>query len=266
MSQLHQLKKYLTLDDVAKNLSSELKESVTKADVLTLGLDGRLTISVNFINLCYAMKGKIILNSEALSEQTEKLVDGSSIPLERTIDEHRVLRLDGEIHSIDDVWDLLMQSGERLELERENQQLTGESEVILVSSHGILVYKHTDPNVVFELQRSIFQEFSLEVDRDPLNYVSETELPQRSVLLVRIDSFDEFKKYHLKTSDKPSGTKTVNTQLKVISTLVDALIGGQTGIKNTDAEAVLSVLDQQGLEHPVEKKTLANYLEQAREL
>ena len=47
MSKLLKLKTWLTLDDAARHLSLMFGETVSKADVLRLALDGRLTLSIN---------------------------------------------------------------------------------------------------------------------------------------------------------------------------------------------------------------------------
>lgn len=68
--------------------------------------------------------------------------------------------------------------------------------------------------------------------------------------------------------EKGSGpsAKTLNSQLKIIAALSEALIGGLTGIKNKDAEAILAALDSAGVERPVGPKTLGNYLAEAKKL
>ncbi|QZA78653.1 hypothetical protein K4H28_04385 [Deefgea tanakiae] len=50
MSKLFKLKKAMSLSDTAKRLSASLNEEVTIADVLNLGLDGHLKLSVHFVN------------------------------------------------------------------------------------------------------------------------------------------------------------------------------------------------------------------------
>ena len=68
---------------------------------------------------------------------------------------------------------------------------------------------------------------------------------------------------------KPEGedvsTKTKNAYLKTINALAMTLISGSSGKPHSDAEAVLSLLDQAGIEHPVSKKKLADYLKEAGE-
>ncbi|MEX1670343.1 hypothetical protein AB4876_15595 [Zhongshania guokunii] len=58
-------------------------------------------------------------------------------------------------------------------------------------------------------------------------------------------------------------TKTKNAYLKTISALSMALISGSTGKPFTDAEVVLSLLDKAGIEHPVSRRKLAEYLKEA---
>ena len=59
-SKLFSLKEWLTLDDAAKHLSIVFGEEVTRADILRLALDKRLTLSVDFVNHASARKGKLI--------------------------------------------------------------------------------------------------------------------------------------------------------------------------------------------------------------
>ncbi len=66
----------------------------------------------------------------------------------------------------------------------------------------------------------------------------------------------------LKPKDEDIATKTKNAYLKTISALSMALISGSCGKPHTDAEAVLSILDKAGIEHPVSKRKLAEYLKE----
>ena len=65
MRTLLKLKSWLTLRDAASYLSILLGEDVTEADILGLGLDGRLTLSVSFLNFTLGRIGKIIPYNEA---------------------------------------------------------------------------------------------------------------------------------------------------------------------------------------------------------
>lgn len=60
MHKLFQLKKWLTLEDAARYLSLAFNEPVTEADILRLGLDEHLTLSVNFVNGTRARPGALV--------------------------------------------------------------------------------------------------------------------------------------------------------------------------------------------------------------
>lgn len=47
---LFNLKEWLTIPDAARHLSTIFDESLTEADILRLGLDGHLKLSVYFVN------------------------------------------------------------------------------------------------------------------------------------------------------------------------------------------------------------------------
>lgn len=60
--------------------------------------------------------------------------------------------------------------------------------------------------------------------------------------------------------------KTVNLQLKLIYALSTALAGGSlTGIKNKDAEIVMAALASKGINCPICKRTLSDYLDEGKE-
>jgi len=56
MSKLFKLKKWLTIEDTAKHLTSIFDEPVKDYDVLRFALDGHLEISVNLVNHATARK------------------------------------------------------------------------------------------------------------------------------------------------------------------------------------------------------------------
>ena len=66
--------------------------------------------------------------------------------------------------------------------------------------------------------------------------------------------------------EKDTSTKSANSYLKTIYALSDALVDGLTGKPNTDAECILAALATKGVDAPVGKKTLADYLAKAKEL
>ncbi|MDR3429996.1 hypothetical protein [Silvimonas sp.] len=60
MSKIYKLREWLTVPEAAKQLSISFGEEVTEADVLRLSLDGRLPLSVYFVNHAQARGGKVI--------------------------------------------------------------------------------------------------------------------------------------------------------------------------------------------------------------
>ncbi|MDD4274947.1 MAG: hypothetical protein PHG14_14620 [Desulfobacter postgatei] len=65
---LFNLKEWLTIPDAARHLSTIFDESVTEADILRLGLDGHLTISVYFVNHTDAKHMNIVPIEDVYSE------------------------------------------------------------------------------------------------------------------------------------------------------------------------------------------------------
>lgn len=59
MSKLFKLKKFFTLDEAVRHLSSSLEEEVTKADIFNLALEGHLTVSVRFQGMFVMSPGRV---------------------------------------------------------------------------------------------------------------------------------------------------------------------------------------------------------------
>ena len=166
MSKLFKLKEWLAVPDAAQHLSGVFGEPVTEADVLRLGLDGHLKLSVNFVNHTNARLGIVVPLDRALVEfhpkefgaraivyvrQTDPLpadllqdvqqgnVRGilSGMPLDAP--PTRVLELAHEVSTIRGVWDLPMIGAESLDVEHAFQQLTGGPEVTLMTLDGAFV-------------------------------------------------------------------------------------------------------------------------------
>ena len=171
MKKLLNLKAWLTIEDTARHLSILFDESVTEADVLRLGLDGHLPLSVNFVNHARGRIGHAVNVEEAticvthrnlkkpsvegtfpkevkfgevdtLPENVKRgLADGSliSFPMGDIIDAHNVIQYTDKITWLTGIWDLPMIGGERLDVEHRYQQLTGGPEVTLTCLDGAFV-------------------------------------------------------------------------------------------------------------------------------
>lgn len=170
MKKLFNLKEWLTTQEAAKYLSILFNEDVSEADVLRLGLDGHLTLSVNFVNHArgriadltpmneakmYVMPLNIDKNSTGQFIQNVRideiaqlpdeiqtgLKSGSLIlsPMGVTLNENEVLQYRDTITSLTGIWDLPMIGAERLDVEHMYQQLTGGPEVTLTCLDGVFV-------------------------------------------------------------------------------------------------------------------------------
>lgn len=177
MKKLFNLKEWLTVPDAARYLALSFGEEVAEADILRLALDGRLKLSVYFVNYAQARRGKVVpweetewflfQNSDHLpggklfkgtpKESTDerprppKLADlFKDIPVaERCnyiaimkclmIDDARYLNLSKEVSTLQGVWDLPMIGNERLDVEHEYQLLTSGPPVTLQGLDGAFV-------------------------------------------------------------------------------------------------------------------------------
>lgn len=152
MSKLFNLKEWLTVADAARHLSIVFGEEVTEADVLRLGLDGHLKLSVNFVNHAHARYGQVVGYEDAeWGEFPAELVatltnipdeaKGKPLPYMKSIsiDDKRFLNLEKKVSSIHGVWDLPMIGGELLDIEHQYQMLTGGPSVTLETLDGAFV-------------------------------------------------------------------------------------------------------------------------------
>lgn len=103
MSKLFTLREWLSLEDTAKYLSNVFNEPVTISDVLTLALDGRITLSLRF-------ESSITVREAAITESPMSGAYGKPyIKAANGV----VFKLTHETKQIDEILDLPMIGGER---------------------------------------------------------------------------------------------------------------------------------------------------------
>ena len=167
MSELFNLKEWLTVAEAARHLAIVFGEEVTEADVLRLALDGRLRLSAYFVNHATARCGKIVRYSKADLEadvavgKFSKDLKWTTFPPEIVatlpgipdemkgkpmtylmslrIDDNRYVTLGDKVTTIEGVWDLPMIGAEQLDVEHEYQNLTGGPAVTLSNIEGAFV-------------------------------------------------------------------------------------------------------------------------------
>lgn len=64
MNKLFKLKKWLTLEETAKRLTTSFEEEINISDCLQLALDGHITISVLLDSSVYAVSAKVIKTTQ----------------------------------------------------------------------------------------------------------------------------------------------------------------------------------------------------------
>ena len=157
MSKLFSLKKWLTVEEAEKHLSVMFDEVVSRADILRLALDGRLTISANFINHAYAIQGEVVdvHNADFVMSTDLNVITNEPYapqgPGPIVCQPFKIVTADkirdgeyfkrGEFVSIDGVWDLVMSGDNNHNLEHEYQCLTNGPDVTLISLDGIYLEK-----------------------------------------------------------------------------------------------------------------------------
>lgn len=143
MSRLFNLKEWLTLADAARHLSIAFGEDVAEADVLRLALDGRLRLSVYFVNHAIGRRAKWIPWEEytelvELADALDKM-HGSEGVRNAKNEGKLVMRCDDEVKTLAGVWDLPLIGNDRLDIEHQYQQLTGGPAVTLQGLDGAFV-------------------------------------------------------------------------------------------------------------------------------
>ena len=96
----------------ARYLSVQFDDDVSEADVLRLGLDRHLTLSVDFVNHAYGRPGRLVPLSEAKRSTIPSLEPVSPITFLHgyLFDDSSVIEWEDKIMSMAGVWDLAMVS------------------------------------------------------------------------------------------------------------------------------------------------------------
>lgn len=211
---LFKLREYLTVPEAAKQLSKMFEEDVSESDVLRLALDGRLTLSINFVN------GAIVRRTKAIEWQdtdwmmfpmSPPRLDTSPLPPELTSgtlacppklqamwdeipeDEHRnyfptllcieidnkLLKHENSITEIDGIWDLAMIGIERLDIEHQYQQLTG----------GPVVTRSTLSSAYIKNEQGVLHQIQ-EYFSDPLSKPQSTQDLLQNIAKNKISRFE----------------------------------------------------------------------------
>lgn len=136
---LLKLRDWLSVPEAARHLSILLGDEVTEAHVLRFALDGRLTLSVDFVNATPARSGKVITPADAKKKiiKTSSSKSYSSIN-DVNLGDGRVISF-GDFTFIEGVWDLAMIGAEVKSVEYKYRLLTDGLSVSCCDRNGLLV-------------------------------------------------------------------------------------------------------------------------------
>lgn len=175
-SKLLKLKRWLTIPETAKHLSSICGGDVSEADILQLASYRHLKLSVNFVKETWAAPCHIVHYDETeLKAATKNKIyptelNWSEHPEEKElislpIGENKFLNLQNKQWlSLSGLWDLPMIDGDFLEVQQKWRELTGSSEITRPNYYG--TFLEDDDGIIYRL-------------RDGFN-ISEYELEYRS--------------------------------------------------------------------------------------
>ena len=146
MSKLFKLKEWVTIPDAQRHFSQIFNEPVSDADVLQMGVDGHIKLSVIFPNHARAKLGRVIpFKDVPLMKLPPVLSGGDEVHVPQGYPLHEVTELtedtpfihfSNEVVTIDGLWDLAMMGNELIDIEYEIQQLIGGPEVTLTNIDG----------------------------------------------------------------------------------------------------------------------------------
>ena len=125
----------MTVAEAARRLTVALKENVNDADVLQLALDGKLRLSVNFVNKTPAWPCKRVPRDEV----TGAPAWGTDVTRGITLSSGESIVRDGTVTYLSGVYDLPMLDGARLAVERQYQGLVDGPDVTDKALHGVFV-------------------------------------------------------------------------------------------------------------------------------
>ena len=210
MSKLFKLKAWLTLEEAAQHLSIVLSEPVTVADVLRLGLDRHLTLSVNFVNHAQARFGRVLPFKDVptldfppgaldgLGPEGKEAIVPDGVILQKVdaiTEETPFIHFEKQTKRITGVWDLPMRGGERIDVEARFHELTGGPTMELVNLSGTFV-KRSDHEWAMLMDKSENRVVGTGKDKKviPGYYYSVEQLPDDCTLVVRTDALREFER------------------------------------------------------------------------
>jgi len=226
MRKLFRLKEWLSVEDAASHLSQLFGEYVSKADILQLALDGKLTLSVYLFNKTLAIEKKLVPWGDAKKVPSS---DGETMVILGEYWDSETILVENECTpiEIEGVYDLTMKGAEKRLVEKicyqfaDDKKVANDSAVKLFHHNGAILkskderyysvesgLKEVDP-YAFELNN----EFN---NKDHRLFYSKKWLPDASVFVVRTQSLQKMHETFSDQSEKPISTTERNSLMRMV--------------------------------------------------
>lgn len=283
MDMILESKLWVPLAQAARYLSTVLKEDVSEADVLHLGLRRKLQLSIFLIN------GASARHCELLSKPVPPFGPGQSQFFSRTDIGDKVLETDlCSRHWLKGIYDLPMIGGEQDTVFNKHQNLIGETLAKVNPERGAIVNLKND---YFELVK-LPDGFNPD-DDDDCKIFDSAPLPEDSLIVIRTSALKGFeqsftgnRKQELPPSEvTPQATKS--TRRDALSVEIDQIIEAGTpsnveavwkalmerfgkiggcirDIEETDDGPIIHYRTRNGMVSPLNKKALAGRLQRRK--
>lgn len=298
MNKLLEYRKALTIDEAAEQLGLAFGERVKPQDVLRLGLDGHLTLSVDLFNLAPGQFGKLIPEKEVVVHIhiKDSLVEAScpeienAVPLEKNLraiffpelspkirgleDEGKIeikimatkfpgaswVQFFGEVQFLNGIWDLVMEGPVRLDIEARYRLLSGASQVTVHSLSSYLLQRQPQ-----EFARLLETEKPLtpKIIDDPFSIAQgvlhASSLPNDAQLVVRTSELKKLVERESRDKIEPE-RPLATTERNTLLCMISALCtkAGINPSERGSASRIVRLLDKQGT--PLSEETVRKHL------
>lgn len=260
MSKLFKLKEWLTVADAAKRLAVVFGETVTEADVLQFGLEGRLRLSVLFAGMPLAWRGQISKCSAPIDSVQFRKKSPAQNELKIKLTTQHVLKVESDRIALEGVCDLLMIGNEKYYVEQTLRSLLGWPINRQINSEGTFLAIEGVKGI-YALQREQSQECPVDLQPlpwHPKGYVPAPGLPKESVLVVRTLALNEFERSVSEVKVGAEGLLKVrerDTFLNIIGVMLELLQAPRKG-RDSDAAIIKEMVENYPEKQGISKRTL----------
>lgn len=268
MSKILHLREWLTLDEAATHVSSLVEEDVSVLDLLRLGAERHLTLSVRIpkptmAKLCAFKAFDEVPKAEPLRVNPDLPWTGELVTLGDSIDGITwVVETSHSPVEVYGVFELLMIGGDAISVEDEYQARRGGPPLEFVSMNGAYII---EPKALLYGELQGGRPFKLmERFEDDSGYYPASRLPSDSELVVRPASISGLVgKLQPPRVEKPLAAKERTNHLNVIGVLLELLRSPRPG-RDTEAAIIKEMLENYPDKAGISKRNLETKFAEAK--